>query len=52
MCRVLGCKVAEMPFPFLQGPSTSPAISLELCFSKTLLETLNSCCIFAIEEVA
>ena len=49
---VLDCKMAEMPFPFLQGPRISPAISLEPRFSERLLEALNSCSIFAIEEVA
>lgn len=42
----LGCKSADTPSPFLQGPSISPAVSLEPHFSKTCLEALNSYCIF------
>ena len=34
MRRVLDCKIAEMPFPFLQGPSISPATFLEPRFSE------------------
>lgn len=52
MHQILGCKVAEMPLSFLQGPGIFRAISLEPCFSETLLKALNSCCIFSIEEVA
>lgn len=37
--QILGCKVAEMPLPFLQGPSIFRAISLEPCFSETLPES-------------
>lgn len=39
MHQILGCKVAEMPLSFLQGPGIFRAISLEPCFSETLPES-------------